>query len=158
MKRPVQLLADFLKESNLTIAFAESMTCGMAAHILGTVSGTSDFFKGSIVCYDETVKMELLGINKKMIEKHTAESQKVTDALTKNLKKLITADIYASVTGLSAPGGSETAAKPVGTVFYCAYYKNKYYRKRKLFKGAPLVIKKKACDELFKFILKLLKR
>ena len=157
MKRPEQLLGSLLKEKKLTIAFAESMTCGMAAHTLGTVSGTSEFFKGSIVCYNEAVKTELLGVNKNLIKQYSAESQKVTDALAKNLKRLIAADVHAAVTGLAAPGGSETAKKPVGTVFYSIYYKNKFFRMKKLFNGSPLTIRKKACDELFKFIVKEIK-
>lgn len=152
MARPAQILANYLKQNNLTIAFAESITCGLAAHGLGNIIGASDFLKGSIVCYDEEVKINLLKVKRSSIKKYTAESQQVTDALAKNLRLLFKADVYAAVTGLAAPGGSETAGKPVGTVFYSIYCNNKFYRLKKRFKGKPLEIKKKACDELYKFI------
>jgi len=42
MKRAEQILANFLKENGLTISFAESITCGLASHKLGSVSGTSE--------------------------------------------------------------------------------------------------------------------
>jgi nicotinamide-nucleotide amidase len=157
MKRPSQILAEFLKKKRLTIAFAESITCGLAAHQLGTVSGTSDFFMGSIICYDESVKTSLLNIGETFLKKYSAESQEVTDALSKNLKQLIDADIHAAITGLASPGGSESTTKPVGTVFYSIYFKNRIYRMRKKFNGSPLIIKKKACDALYKFIVNKLK-
>jgi nicotinamide-nucleotide amidase len=152
MKRPIQVLTNFLKDSQLTISFAESMTCGLIAHKFGTISGTSEILSGSIVCYSEEVKIKVLRVNKRLIEMHTAESQQVTDALAKNLKKIISTDIHAALTGLAAPGGSETKTKPVGTVFFSFIYKNKIYRLRKKFNGTPLQVKDKACDELFSFI------
>jgi nicotinamide-nucleotide amidase len=157
MKRAEQVLANFLKERKFTIAFAESMTCGMIAHKLGTISGTSDILAGSIVCYSEDVKTGLLKIKKQLIAKHTAESQKVTDALALNLSKIIQADIHSAVTGLAAPGGSETKSKPVGTVFYSVLFKRRLFRMKIKFNGSPLEIKEKACEQLFKFIMKSLK-
>jgi nicotinamide-nucleotide amidase len=157
MKRPEQILANFLKENKLTIAFAESITCGLAANKLGTINGTSDILSGSIVCYSEEVKIKLLGVDKNLIEKDTAESQTVTDAMALNLSKLIPADIHAATTGLAAPGGSETKSKPVGTVFYSVRFKNKLYKMNKRFYGSPLQVKEKACSELFKFITRKIK-
>jgi len=158
LKRPEQILGTYLKENELTIAFAESMTCGLLAHKLGSVSGTSDFLAGGIVCYSEDVKNNLLKVSKKLIEKHTAESQTVTDALALNLRKIIAADIHAAITGLATDGGTETKSKPVGTVFFSLVYKNKIYKLKKKFNGSPLKIKQKACEEFSRFIIKRLKK
>jgi nicotinamide-nucleotide amidase len=147
------LLVKFCRKNNLTLAFAESVTCGLAAHQLSQVKGTSDAFKGSLVCYNGDVKTNLLKIPKKLIEKYTAESQRVTDEMAKNLKRIFSADVYAAITGLASPGGSETKSKPVGTVFFSVWYKNKLYKLRKQFRGNALQIKKKACDELYRFII-----
>jgi len=152
MKRAEQILSDFLKQHHLTIAFAESITCGLLVHKMGTISDTSEILKGSIVCYDESVKITLLQVSKKLIEKHTAESQQVTDKLAVNLSKIIKADVYAAVTGLAAAGGSETKSKPVGTVFYSVCFRKKIFRMRSKFNGSPMEIKEKACEQLFKFI------
>lgn len=46
------------------------MRCGLVAHKLGTISGTSDILSGSIVCYSENVKINLLNIKKSLIKKH----------------------------------------------------------------------------------------
>jgi len=143
----------FCQDNRLTMAFAESVTCGLAAHQLSQVKGSSEAFKGSLVCYNGDVKTNVLKIPKTMIDKFTAESQEVTDAMAKKLKRLINADVYAAVTGLASEGGSETKTKPVGTVFFSVMYKNKLFRQRKLFRGNALQIKKKACDELYSFII-----
>ena len=158
MKRPEQMLLNYLKENNIMIAFAESMTCGLAASRIGSVAGTSEAFAGSIICYSEAVKKNLLKVPKKLIDKYTAESQQVTNVLAKNLSKKISADVYAAVTGLSSPGASETKQKPVGTVFISVLYRRKISGLKKKYNGSPLQIRQKACDDLFKLCLKELKK
>jgi nicotinamide-nucleotide amidase len=157
MKRPEQKLLDFLKEHDLSIAFAESMTCGMAMR-MGNVSGTSEVFTGSIVCYDTSVKTGLLKIPARMIKKFTPESQQVTDKLAQHLTKKMRTDISAAITGLAAPGGSESKQKPVGTVFISVYVKGKLYREKKKFNGSPLEIKQKACSAMFISTLNVLRK
>jgi nicotinamide-nucleotide amidase len=153
MKSLVRKLVKLLIEKQLTVSFAESVTCGLASNELNCKPGTSDVFMGSIVCYNEKVKTNLLKVDPLLIKKHTAESQEVTDALAINLQQLIYADIYVAFTGLNADGGSETPEKPVGTVFFSLLYKGKLVRCRKLFKGSPLRIKKEACREVYKLII-----
>jgi len=133
------------------------MTCGLLSHNLSTVKGISEVLKGGIVCYNESVKKELFNISSRVLKKHTAESQYVTDLLAKRLNSLITSDISAAITGLAAPGGSETSVKPVGTVFFTFIYKNTKYHQRKVFRGKPLEIRKSACEEFYKFIYRKLK-
>ena len=152
MRRKVNILVKALQKEKLTIAFAESMTCGLAAHQLSTVRGTSEILIGGIVCYQEQAKQELLNIPLSLIRKYTAESQQVTDALARRLSKICSADVYAAVTGLSAPGGSESKSKPVGTVFYTVLNNGKMHKIKRIFKGTPLQIRKKACEGLYEFI------
>ncbi|MCW3104802.1 MAG: hypothetical protein JWO09_3242 [Bacteroidetes bacterium] len=153
MNKKVNDFVKTLKEQKLTLALAESITCGLAAQKLATCIGTSDVLKGAVVCYSPEVKMGLLKIPKKVIEKHTPESREVTRQLAANLGQLIDADIYAAITGLASPGGSETKQKPVGTVFYCIRHKNKTINERKVFKGSPLEIRTAACMALYELIL-----
>jgi nicotinamide-nucleotide amidase len=153
MKSLVKRLMKFLIKKKLTVAFAESVTCGLACNQLNLTPGTSEILMGSIVCYNEKVKMNLLNVKPSLIKKYTAESQEVTDALAKNLPQLIDADVYIAITGLNADGGSESPEKPVGTVFFSMFYKGKLFRRHKVFKGSPLQIKKSACEEAYKLIL-----
>jgi nicotinamide-nucleotide amidase len=154
MRRPVQVLAKLLRERQLTIAFAESMTCGYLAQQLGNVPKTSEIFLGGIVCYNVAVKSSLLNVPASVIEKYTPESHQVTARLARQLKKRIDADICAAVTGLASPGGSESDTKPVGTVFFALYYRGKLYRLRSRFTGSPQEIKRKAADRFFRFIVR----
>ena len=142
-----------LKEKQLKLALAESMTCGLAAQLLAGVPGTSEVLAGSIVCYSPEVKTGLMGTGESMIARYSCESMEVTEALVKKLPKLIGADVYAAITGLASGGGSETKDKPVGTVFLVVYHKRKLFRQRKVFRGTPLAIRKKACYELYRMIL-----
>jgi nicotinamide-nucleotide amidase len=153
MRTEVNRFIKTLKEKGLTLALAESVTCGMVTFKLSTCKGTSDVLKGSIICYRPEVKIKLLGVSKSLIEKYTCESKEVTEAITRGLSKKIKADIYAGLTGLASAGGSETKSKPVGTIFFCLKYKNKIYHLRKVFRGTPLTIKEKATLELYRFIL-----
>jgi len=153
MKSLVRKVIKLLIEKQLTVSFAESVTCGLASNGMNCTTGTSDVFMGSIVCYNEEVKINLLKVDPELIKKYTAESQEVTDALAINLQQLIHADIYIAITGLNADGGSETPEKPVGTVFFSLLFNSKLTRKRKLFKGSPMQIKKEACKEAYMLIL-----
>ncbi len=153
MQRAVNRFVKTLQEKALTIAFAESVTCGMATQKLSIYKGTSDVLAGALVCYSPEVKKACLGISQNMIDHYTSESMEVTVELAKNLSRLIKADIHAAITGLASPGGSETKAKPVGTVFLCFTYKGKIYKRRIRFYGSPSDIREKACLELYEFIL-----
>ncbi|MCE3259161.1 MAG: hypothetical protein K0S12_802 [Bacteroidetes bacterium] len=150
------LINTFIKtllQKQLTLALAESMTCGLAAHKLSTVKGTSEVLKGGVVCYNEDVKKDLLKVPVSLIKRHTCESKEVTERLAKNLAGLIKADIHAAVTGLASGGGSESKEKPVGTVFFCIKMGSRLYHERRLFRGTPLQIREKACLALYKQIL-----
>jgi nicotinamide-nucleotide amidase len=158
MKSLVEQFLQLLIRKKLTVAFAESVTCGLATHQLNIAEGTSEVLMGSVVCYNEKVKTSLLKVEPSLIEKFTAESQEVTDALVKNLPELIKANIYAAITGLCVPGGSETDTKPVGTVFFSLLYGERFIQQKKVFKGGPMEIKEKACEELYRMIIRECKR
>ncbi len=156
MDKRLALFIKTLKENELSLALAESVTCGLAAHLLAGVPGTSEVLKGSVVCYTPAVKTGLLGIPQKLVTKYSCESMEVTEALAKHLPKIVQADIHAAVTGLASVGGSETSQKPVGTVFFAVHYRGKLFRQRHLFNGSPLNIRKQACFKLYRIILDLI--
>jgi PncC family amidohydrolase len=149
-------LVKVLQARGMKLALAESMTCGEAASRLASVQGTSDALLCSIVCYHESAKTCLLQVSPRILKKHTAESQQTTDAMVKKLRKLMKADVYAAITGLASPGGSETKRKPVGTVFFSVITGKKLHQIKRKFNGTPSEIRKKACDVLYQEIIKLI--
>lgn len=153
---PTNKLVKQLKAQQLTLALAESMTCGLASAKLGVYKGVADVLTGAIVCYTPEVKNELLGVSCDLMDTYTCESQEVTEALAARLSKKIRADIHAAITGLACEGGSETPEKPVGTVFFSVLYKGTFHNERTLFRGTPSEIREKACLFLYRFILQVI--
>jgi nicotinamide-nucleotide amidase len=153
MKRKVNRFIKFLQERSLTIAFAESMTCGLLSENLASYKGTADVLAGSVICYTPEVKKKLMKVPAGLVDEFTPESREVTERLARNLAGIIRADLHAAITGLAAPGGSESRTKPVGTVFFCVVYGKKVSHHKKRFYGTPDEIRQKACLEMYEFIL-----
>ena len=126
-----------LMAQNLTIAFAESATTGRLIYDFTSVPECGKVVKGSIVCYDRSVKEELLGVPANVIDSYSAESPEVTQLLADAVKRLIPADIIVAVTGLASEGGSEDPEKPVGTMFIHGYVKDKAWSNKVSFEGSP---------------------
>ncbi|GGH01454.1 CinA family protein [Mucilaginibacter phyllosphaerae] len=125
-----------LAKQGLTIAFAESATAGWLCSEFALAPESGKILKGSIVCYDATLKQSILGVPQSLIEQFTPESEEVTREMARRLPSIIDADIYVAVTGLTTPGGSETEQKPVGTMFVHAYYLSEQLKFRKVFGGS----------------------
>jgi nicotinamide-nucleotide amidase len=122
---------------DLTIAFAESASTGRLIYDFTSVPDCGQIVKGSIVCYDRSVKESLLKVPSQVIDKYSAESPEVTQFLAEGLKQLIPADIIIAVTGLASPGGSETEEKPVGTMFVHGIIQERSWKSTLLFEGSP---------------------
>ncbi|SDG58824.1 nicotinamide-nucleotide amidase [Dyadobacter soli] len=135
-----------LQERGLTIAFAESVTAGRLAAEFSMTEFSGAILKGGLVCYDAEVKKQLLGIDRTVIKRFTPESEEVTRELTSRLKGLINSDIQVGITGLATPGGSETAQKPVGTIFLHLLIMGKSIAVSEVFEGTPEQIVLLAAD------------
>lgn len=138
-----------LKDRGLTVAFAESCTAGMLASEFVKATGSSDVLLGSLVVYQPKVKQKLLGVSKSTLKLYSAESQQVTNEMVMGLKKQLDADISIATTGLAGEGGSETAEKPVGTMFVSMLYDGKAEEFREVFEGDTSSIRKQLVDYIF---------
>jgi len=127
-----------LQKNNLTIFCAESITAGLLASSIASVSGASMVLKGSIVTYDEKVKTKILGVSEEILKEHSAESQETTTAMCGGLKALYPGvSIYVTVTGVAsapAPGSGYILNKKVGQVYVTVFYKNEFHEFPKLIK------------------------
>lgn len=92
-------LVEHLRNKSLSISFAESMTGGALSKYITQFSGASDVFKGSIVCYDTQVKVDVLGISQQLIETHGVVSHNVCEAMVISCKEMFKSDIAVSITG-----------------------------------------------------------
>lgn len=109
-------IGNLLTNKGFTLATAESFTGGKIAEQLTTIPGASKYFKGSVVSYATETKINLLGVDKDLIKKHSVVSEEVAVAMACNAKKVLNTDFAIATTGNAGPtkGDSE---EPVGTVF-----------------------------------------
>lgn len=105
-----------LKENNLTISTAESCTGGNIARMITSIPGSSDYYTGSVIAYDNRLKAEQLGIDKKALGEHGAVSEQVALQMAKGVREKLKTDYGLSVTGIAGPGGG-SEQKPVGTIW-----------------------------------------
>lgn len=113
------ILVQRLKARGLTISTAESCTGGMIAHILTLRSGSSAYFKGSVVSYCNEIKERVLGVSRQTIERHTEVSGEVALEMSAGVVHVMGTDVGISTTGIAGPTGA-MPGKPVGTVWISA--------------------------------------
>ena len=110
------VIGQMLLKKRATLSTAESCTGGNIAHLITSVPGSSQYFKGSVVAYDNMVKTNILGTDNRLIEKHGAVSREVVESMAMGVKKLLKTDYAISTSGIAGPDGG-TPEKPVGTVW-----------------------------------------
>jgi nicotinamide-nucleotide amidase len=107
------IIGILLKEQSLKLTTAESCTGGLLANRITNVSGSSEYFLGGYVVYQNRLKIEELGVPEKLILDHGAVSKEVADAMASGARMSAQADIALSTTGIAGPSGG-TPQKPVG--------------------------------------------
>lgn len=112
------------KEKNVTFGFAESATGGLCSHRITEISGSSQSFLGSVICYDESVKKNFLGVDPKTLDTFGVVSPETAQEMAKGLLNKLNVNIAISITGIAGPTGS-TTDNPVGTVCIGVATKNK---------------------------------
>lgn len=110
------VIGQMLLEKKQTIAFAESCTGGYLSHLVTSVPGSSKYYKGTVVSYDYDVKVNLLGVDPRMMEQKGAVSEEVVRQMAEGVRKKLGSDVGISVSGIAGPDGG-TKEKPVGTVW-----------------------------------------
>ena len=110
------VIGKLLREKKKTLCTSESCTGGNIAHLITCVPGSSDYFVGSVIAYSNSVKIQLLGIDERIIEKEGAVSEPVIRAMAEGAKRILKTDYCVATSGIAGPGGG-TPEKPVGTIW-----------------------------------------
>src|SRR5690606_5475243 len=108
-------ILEITNEKNIKFGFAESATGGLCSNRITNISGSSKSFMGSIVCYDESVKENLLGVSRQTLDEHTAVSIECAKEMAKGVLNRLNLDIGISITGYAGPAGG-TEKYPVGSL------------------------------------------
>ena len=123
------VLGNMLRERNWTLATAESCTGGYLAHLITTVPGASDYFKGSVVAYSNDLKNRLLGVRQETLDEFGAVSEETVREMAAGALQLLQTDLAVAVSGIAGPGGG-TADKPVGTIWVAVGSREKILTRR----------------------------
>ncbi|MEA5603574.1 competence/damage-inducible protein A [Nostoc sp. UHCC 0252] len=110
------VVGELLRASKETLSVAESCTGGGLGQMLTEISGSSDYFWGGVISYDNSVKVRLLGVNQEDLDKFGAVSATVAEQMAIGVKTRLATTWGLSITGIAGPtGGTDT--KPVGLVY-----------------------------------------
>ena len=104
------------KKRGSKIVSAESCTAGLLAACLTEMPGSSAFFEQGYITYSTRSKISVLGVDKKILEKHGAVSEEVAKQMAKGALNKSRGTIAISITGIAGPGGSDY--KPEGLVCF----------------------------------------
>ena len=139
----IQLLHKKLIKKKLTISVAESCTGGLLTHNLTKLANSSKYFQMGLTTYSNQAKIEILKVNKKIIDKYGAVSKECCKSMVQNLSKISKSKINISITGIAGPGGG-SKDKPIGLVYIGVKKGNKIIIKENKFKSKNRFLIQKA--------------
>lgn len=109
-------IQDLFLSRGLTLAVAESCTGGLIAHEITAIPGSSGYFMGSMVTYDNKAKQVVLGVKDESLMNFGAVSEQVVREMAEGVRSKLGTDFAIATSGIAGPdGGSDE--KPVGTVW-----------------------------------------
>ena len=111
-----ETVGKLLLDNNMTVSTAESCTGGRIASMITSVPGSSAWYRGSVVAYDNSIKTSVLGVDPAIISTYGAVSEETVRAMAEGMRSLASTDYAIAVTGIAGPTGG-TTEKPVGTVW-----------------------------------------
>ena len=150
------LVHDLLIESSFTLSVAESCSSGFIASELTSISGSSSYFSGGVIAYNDEIKVKILDINKDTIIKESSVSSIVAELMAKNVAKRFNTDFAISTTGYASSSPQNTS--PVGTVFIAVKTPMKTIVKQFLFSGSRKIIIDQVKDKAFEMLLEQIKK
>ena len=103
-------------EKGVSIAVAESCTAGLIASKLTALPGSSSYFNGGVVAYQNEIKTKILGVSQSIIDEKTEVSVEVVKQMAKSVLEKFDANFAIATTGYAGPAGG-TNKNPIGTVF-----------------------------------------
>ena len=145
-----------LIKKKYTISVAESCTGGLLSSELTKLSESSKYFNMGLITYSNIAKINILQINRKIIDKYGAVSSECCRSMVKNLSKISKSKINLSITGIAGPNGG-TKEKPVGLVYIGVKKGNKILIIKNLFgKKKRTFIQNNTVEKCINLLLKII--
>lgn len=123
------IIGKLLKQHNKTMATAESCTGGFIAHLITSVSGSSAYYKGSVVSYANKVKEDILNVRHDTLASVGAVSEETVVQMVKGAIEKLNVDFAVATSGIMGPDGG-SIEKPVGTVWIAVGSRNNVIAKQ----------------------------
>jgi len=146
-----------LRKNKLTLGVIESATGGLISHRITDVSGSSDYYKGSVTAYSNEVKIELVAVAEQTIREYGAVSSKTAEEMAEGGRRLLAADICLSDTGIAGPTGA-TPEKPLGLFYIGLSFRGGTRSQRYVFHGSREEIKHSAAEAALKMLREYLRQ
>ena len=109
-------IAQGLMSRRWSVATAESCTGGLIGDELTNRAGSSRYFIGGVISYDNRIKQQLLGVRDETLAQAGAVSELCAREMARGARQALGADVGVSATGIAGPGGG-SPDKPVGLVY-----------------------------------------
>ncbi len=119
MRAEAELKELMLRPPRLTLAVAESLTCGGVQARIGTVSGASNFFLGGITAYTLEQKVRHLDVNRAHARRVNSVSQRVVVEMAQGACALFGADLAVATTGYAGPSPADKIRTPMAWWALC---------------------------------------
>lgn len=147
------LIGKLLTEKGLTLATAESCTGGKVAEVITSVAGASNYFRGSIVSYATEAKIDVLHIDKELIDRFSVVSEEVAQDMASQAQKLFKTDFAIATTGNAGPTKGDADAD-IGTVCIAIATKKGVFSETFNFGNHREKVINKAVNKAFEMLLK----
>lgn len=111
------------RRKGLTLVTAESCTAGQIAVLLAAQPAAAGVFEGGFVAYSKAGKSALLGVDPKVLKRHTAVSREAACAMALGAQRRGRAGLAVAVTGVAGPSRDQDG-NPVGLYFIAVARRN----------------------------------
>ena len=110
---------EMMWRNHKTLATAESCTAGRVASVITAVPGSSNYYKGGLVCYADEVKIQLLKVDADVIAEKTPVCEEVVRQMVIGANELFHTDYAVAISGFAGPGGPDGGRSGVivGTIW-----------------------------------------
>jgi nicotinamide-nucleotide amidase len=129
-----EVIGRILTEKKQTVSVAESCTGGYLGHQFTKISGSSAYFMGGILAYDNAVKINQLLVNPDTLQNFGAVSEETVKEMAENVRKKLNTTYGLATSGIAGPNGG-TPEKPVGTIWIAIATENQTITKKLSFGG-----------------------
>lgn len=143
--KPEVYLHKLLINSKKTLCTLESCTGGTVASKIVSNAGSSEYFKGTLVCYSNEIKEEILDVPQEIISTKGAVSKETVKYMAENGKELFDTDYAVAISGIAGPSGG-TEDKPVGLVHFAVATPSKIFHYQFNFHGNREIIIESAAN------------